>query len=164
MKFIPFCQLRWFFQLRLSPVRAQSFAVCEGRSLHTVTAKRLMVEARACFGTPAQPMGEAQQASKAANDREAKLMAEKAAAPVAKRTRLGLGTTWQPKVSNNRAIIKCVAGSMKESKELDPSLSFGHSRDGTGRRWNGEAGNSILCCCSCLVREGVLEHPHSERW
>ena len=30
--------------------------------------------------------------------------------------------------------IKCVAGSMKESKELDPSFSFGHSRDGTGRR------------------------------
>ena len=30
--------------------------------------------------------------------------------------------------------IKCVAGSMKESKELDLSLSFGHSRDGTGRR------------------------------
>ena len=24
----PFCQLRWFFQLRVSPVRAQSFAVC----------------------------------------------------------------------------------------------------------------------------------------
>ena len=30
--------------------------------------------------------------------------------------------------------IKCVAGSMKESKELYPSFSFGHSRDGTGRR------------------------------
>ena len=30
--------------------------------------------------------------------------------------------------------IKVVAGSMKESKELDPSFSFGQSRDGTGRR------------------------------
>ena len=29
--------------------------------------------------------------------------------------------------------IKCVAGSMKESKELDPSFSFGHSYDGTRR-------------------------------
>ena len=58
-----------------------------------------------CYLGECQAMGEAQQASKAANDREAKLMAEKAAAPVAKRTRLGLGTTWQPKVSNNRAIL-----------------------------------------------------------
>ena len=32
-------------------------------------------------------------------------MAKKAAAPVAKGRRLGLGTTWQLKVSNNRAIL-----------------------------------------------------------
>ena len=31
-------------------------------------------------------------------------MVEKAAAPVAKRTRFGLGTTWKPKASNKSAI------------------------------------------------------------
>ena len=41
----------------------------------------------------------------AANDRVAKLMEKKDAAPVAKRTRLGLGTNWKPKVSNNSAIL-----------------------------------------------------------
>ena len=58
-----------------------------------------------CYLGECRALGEAQQASKAANDKEAKLMAEKAAAPVAKRTRLGLGTTWKPKVSHNHAIL-----------------------------------------------------------
>ena len=58
-----------------------------------------------CYLGECRALGEAQQASKAANDREAKLMAEKAAARVAKRTHLGLGTTWKPKVSNNCAIL-----------------------------------------------------------
>ena len=39
-------------------------------------------------------------------------MAEKAAAPVAKCTRLGLGTTWQPKVSNNCAICAADEGAV----------------------------------------------------
>ena len=42
-------------------------------------------------------LGESQQASKAANDRDAKLMEQKNAEPVAKRTGVGVGTIWKPK-------------------------------------------------------------------
>ena len=51
-----------------------------------------------CYLGECRALGESQQASKAANDREAKLMEEKDVAPVAKHTRLGLGATWKPKV------------------------------------------------------------------